>query len=117
MPQPTDQAPCGRHSPLGKQIRPGSHRSGANPREREEQASARQAGSADPGTIPAGENERERSAAGIGCEVDLCGQSAAGLAEGVVGRFAGWGPFSRAPVVRSQVRNRGLAVGGGSTTR
>lgn len=47
--------------------------------------------------LASGENERERSAAGIGCEVDLGRQPTAGPVNGVVGRFAYRGPFLRAP--------------------
>lgn len=47
--------------------------------------------------LSGGEDEREGPAAGIGGEVDLRGQSAAGTADGVVAGFAGRGPFLRAP--------------------
>ncbi|WP_443074187.1 hypothetical protein [Streptomyces sp. NBC_01456] len=47
--------------------------------------------------LSGGENEREGAAAGVGSEVDLGGQSAAGPADGVVGWFAGRGPFLQAP--------------------
>ncbi len=47
--------------------------------------------------LPGGEHEGQWSALGIGGQVDLCAQSAAGPADGVVCRFARWGPFLRAP--------------------
>lgn len=44
-----------------------------------------------------GEDEGQGSAVAVGGEVDLRGQSAAGLADGAVVRFAGRGPFLQAP--------------------
>jgi hypothetical protein len=47
--------------------------------------------------LSCGEDECQGSAVAVGREVDLRGQSAAGPADGVVGLFADWGPFLRAP--------------------
>ncbi|QDD61020.1 LysR family transcriptional regulator [Streptomyces albidoflavus] len=47
--------------------------------------------------LSGGEDEREGPAAGIGGEVDLRGQSAAGTADGVVTGFAGRRTFLQAP--------------------
>lgn len=47
--------------------------------------------------LACGQDERQRLAAVVGSKVDLCGQSAPGPADGMVIRFAGRGPFLRAP--------------------
>ncbi|BCL32453.1 hypothetical protein GCM10017557_73120 [Streptomyces aurantiacus] len=47
--------------------------------------------------LACGENERQRPAAGIGSEMDLRAQSAAGPAHDMVVRLAGRGPLLRAP--------------------